>query len=118
MADFASPFRVSGALMTLLGSGSATGGATLMSMVGDGSVLLFNRSALTDAYLAYGPNSNVIASTVLPVVGAVPPASGGPNLLPLPARSLQTFTFSGPTFVGMLAPGGNALVDVVPGDGE
>lgn len=119
MADFASPFRPGGPLMSVLGSSNNAGSAFLMNQQGDGSLMVFNRSAVTDAYLVYGPNSTLVATTILPVVGSIPPNAGGPNLLPMPARSLQSFTFSGPTFFNVIVAGvGNVIIDMVNGDGE
>ncbi len=118
MADFIMPFQPGGPFVSLLGSSSNAGSAMLIAQAGAYSLLAFNRAATQDAYLAYGPNSTIVASATLPVVGAGPPPSGGPNLLPLPARTLQKFTFSGPTFVSIVIPGtGNAIVDLAPGDG-
>src|ERR1700675_4737379 len=118
MADFTIPFQPGGPFVSLLGSSTNSGSTMQINQTGAYSLLVFNRAASQDAYLAYGPNSNVVASAVLPVVGAAPPPSGGPNLLPLPARTVQTFTFAGPTFFSIIIPGtGNAIVDLVPGDG-
>lgn len=117
--DFVAPFQPAGPMLSLLGSSSNSTAATLLAMQGPFTLLAFNRSAATDAYLVYGPNSGVVSGTVLPAVGAFPPSTGGPNLLPMPFRTSQTFTFQGPTFVGILIPGtGNAIIDITVGDGS
>lgn len=118
MPDFSSPFRPGGPMITLLGSSTNSGSATFMPMQGDWALLAYNRGPF-DAYLSYGPNSSAVASAALPAVGAGVPNIGGANLLPMPVGSVQTFTFAGPTFLGIVIPiPGNALVDLSAGDGS
>lgn len=105
-------------MITLLGSSNNSGAATLMPMQGDWAMLAYNRGP-SDSYLAYGPNSTIVASATMPAVGAGVPTTGGANLLPLPAGSPQTFTFAGPTFFGIVMPAlGNSLNDLSAGDGS
>lgn len=118
MGDFASPFRPGSPMISLLGSSSNSGAATMIGMGGDFTALVFNRSGVTDAYLVYGQSSTAVASATLPVVGAGMPAGAGANMLQLPARSLQAFSFGGTTFIGILVGSGNAIIDIVTGEGE
>lgn len=118
MGDFASPFRPGGPMISLLGSSSNSGAATLIGMPGDFTLLAFNRSGSFDAYLVYGPNSSVVAGTSMPVVGTGVPTGAGANLLQMPARTIQTFSLGGPTYIGVIVPLGNATCDFTAGEGE
>lgn len=118
MGDVASPFRPGGPMVSLLGSSSNAGSATLINMSGDFSLLAFNRSGSFDAYLAYGSSSSAVAGAVMPVVGVGVPTGSGANLLQMPARTIQTFTLGGPTFISVIVPAGNAICDFAAGEGE
>lgn len=114
--DGFNPFKPGGPTVALLGSTPAPGG-TLLGLIGDWSVYAFNRSSSTDAYLAYGLTSASVATAVVPVVGA--PGNATQNVIELPFRTGQTFTFSGPTFFRVVVPAGaNAIVDLTPGGGS
>ena|ERR1700682_2875936 len=114
--DFQTPFRPSGPLIAVLGSTTPPSG-TLIAQTGDWCALIYNRSATQDGYLAYGPTSSNVAGAVIPVVG-VPSAPGTAQMVQLPRGSLQTFTFSGPTFFGGLTAAGNITIDITPGTGS
>lgn len=116
MADYAIPFQPGADMISLLGSSTNSGSATLINMPGPFTLMTFNRSGSFDAYLAYGPTSTAVASATMPAVGAG--QQTGSRLLPLPARVEQPYTFSGPTFFGIVMPAGNAIVDLAPGNGE
>lgn len=118
--DSGSAFKPVGPTVAILGSFAVQPPGTLIGLSGDWSLLVFNRSTTVDAYLAYGASSGAVSGAVVPVVStpAAPPAAGSPslqNVLPLPRGTIQTFTFSGPTFVGAIAGSGNATIDITPG---
>lgn len=119
MPDFQSPFRPAGVARALLGSFGVSTQATLITRSGDWQALVFNRSSTQDAYLAYGPSSTAVAGSSIPLETGLGNAATG-HVVPIPSRSLQTFTFSGPTFFGILVPaGGNtAIIDITPGTGS
>jgi hypothetical protein len=99
----------------LLGSTTAPS-ATLIGLSGQYTVHAYNRSATQDAYLAYGPTSAAVNSAVIPVVNNPPGVTQ--FVIPLPFRSVQTFTFSGPTFIGGLTAAGNVVIDITTGTGS
>jgi hypothetical protein len=116
MPDMISPLKPSGPCVSILGSTTAPSG-TLINMVGDFTLHAFNRSTTQDAYLAYGQSSAAIAGAVIPVVGNPAPPNATQNVLPIPHATVQTFTFSGPTFFGGLTAAGNVVIDLTPGVG-
>ena len=111
--DMVSPFKVAGQAFAILGSTTPPSG-TLLNLFGDFTIHVFNRSTTQDAYLAYGASSSIVSSAQIPVLGA-PPASQ--NVLPIPHATIQTFTFSGPTYFGGLTAAGNVILDITPGLG-
>lgn len=117
MADKIAPFKVGSACVAILGSTTAPSG-TLVNMVGDYTLYAFNRSTTQDAYLAYGPTSSIVNSAVIPVVNNPAPQNATQNVVPIPHQTVQTFTFSGPTFFGGLTAAGNVTIDLVVGDGS
>lgn len=120
MPDFITPFRVGGPCIALLGSSGNSASGTLINQNGDWSLIASNRSTTVDAYLAYGATSAVVASAVIPVPGLMPPPGNNTqNVVPLKFREVQSFTFSGPTYFAVLVPpAGQAIVDIVSGDGS
>jgi hypothetical protein len=116
MADMISPFKVAGPCISILGSTTAPSG-TLINMVGDWTIHAFNRSTTQDAYLAYGPSSDVVTRATVPVVGEPAPPNLTRNVVPIPHATVQTFTFSGPTYFGAITAAGNVVIDLTPGAG-
>ena len=117
MSDFVTPFRPGSALIRMVASTAAPSG-TLVGVSGDWTSLIGNESQSADAWLAYGPTSAVVSGALIPVVGAPMPPNNTANFLFLPARTVQAFTFSGPTFFGGQTNNGQAaILDLVVGDG-
>ena len=116
MSDFQSPFRPAGPAVALLASDTAPS-ATLINLTGDWSALVYNRSTSQDAYLAWGPTSAAVNTAIIPLVGTPQPKNQTQNVVPIPHGAIQTFTFSGPTYFGGLATGGNTVIDLSPGIG-
>ena len=114
--DAGTAFKPAGPTVAILGSNAAPS-AFYMNMTGDWALIAFNRSTTVDAYLAYGPTSAAVASASVPLVSAPAPADtpNPQNLLALPRGTIQTFTFSGPTFLGGITATGNATIDITPG---
>lgn len=110
--DSGSAFKPFGPAVALLASTTAPSG-TLVNLTGDWALLAFNRSTSVDAYLAYGSSSGAVASAVVPVVGS--PGGTTQNVIPLPRGTIQTFTFSGPTFLAGVTGSGNTIIDITTG---
>lgn len=111
--DAGSAFKVAGPTLAVLGSFAVSPPGTLINLPGDWSLLATNRSATNDAYLAYGATSAAVTSAIVPIVGT--PSAGTQNVIPLPHGTTQTFSFSGPTFIGVIVPTANATIDITPG---
>lgn len=116
MADAIAPFKPS--LSLCVNASTTAPSGTLINMVGDWTLLAYNRSQGQDAYLFAGPTSALIGSATIPAVNSPPLAAPGFLALPIPQASLQCFTFSGPTFIGGATASGNAQIDIVVGQGS
>lgn len=118
--DAGAAFKPVGPCVALFGSFGVSPPGTLVNLTGDWALLVFNRSTTADAYLAYGPSSDAVTGSIVPVVStpAAPAAAGLTslqNVLPLPRGTIQTFTFSGPTSFGVVMGSGNTTIDITPG---
>src|SRR5262245_60313293 len=110
--DAGTPFSPAGPSFAILAS-TTTPSGSLVNLTGSYSMLVTNRSS-TEGFLAYGPTSTIVASAVVPVVGAPGVQSTG-GILPVPGNGQVVFTFAGPTFFGGLTPSGNTILDLTPG---
>lgn len=113
------PFKPGGPLISILASNTSPTGQTLIGLAGDWSLLIDSKPVVPgatpgDTYLAYGPTSAVVSVAVGPTIGA----PGTQNLVSIPAGSIQTFTFSGPTYFGGIGDRGQAKLDLLVGDGQ
>lgn len=118
--DAGTAFKPVGPTVAILGSFAVSPPGTLIGLTGDWALLVFNRSTTIDGYLAYGPSSAAVTGAVIPAVSTPAPApvAGGANIqnvLPLPRGTIQTFTFSGPTYIGAITGSGNTTIDITPG---
>lgn len=117
MAEFSTPFRNGGPTIAILGSFGVTPSALFINQAGDWSMIVSNRSAAQDAYLGYGATSAAAVSNVVPVTG-LNPSNNSQNVNSVPFRTVQSFTFSGPTFFAVVVPATNAILDLTPGEGS
>lgn len=114
--DFQTPFRPDGRGRALFGSFAVSPPGTMVNRSGDWQALVYNRSATQDAYLAWGPTSDAVNTSIIPIAGE--PGSLLTQVVPVPFRQMRAFTFSGPTFFGVITPAGNAVIDLIPGNGS
>lgn len=115
MSDVQTPFRPTGPTFAILASNLVTPPGTLINLVGDWALMVYNRSTTQDAYLSYGPTSAAVNGSIIPLVSNPPVQTQ--NVLPLPHGSVQVFTFSGPTFIGANCAAGNTTIDITTGTG-